>query len=426
MKNINIAVVGAGISGISTANELKKYGYKVDIFEAQKDVGGRVSLSSFDLERIIIGGENIGNGYSTFKNLCSDYGINNFEKYNLSIEAIGREKKITINKEKKIKTIINLLSIMSLKDILKIRKMILAIKKFPENSFLGGSYFKKYNNEVISSVFSKKYIDYILRNLVLINNAAEADEIYMNTFGTNLSMLLDEYKHIKDEEKHIFEVFDQKPFVHKKAKVISLWYENNILQGIILEGNHKYKYDGVVISTTALDASKILSKTNEKLSVQLNRIRYFPMAMIIAKYEKNYFPKNINSYTFPKDSLLSNVGVYSSKKRNYLRYTIAGRKGRDILKHTSDIVSLLNDSEKELYKYLSIIIDNRIDFTGRVTRQIAYAPNHQEVLDQINLLIEDNKGLYLAGDYIYGASLEGCSRSGVRAAKNIQNYIKNN
>lgn len=44
-KSPNVAVIGAGFSGLSCANVLKQSGANVTIFEARDRVGGRVRLS---------------------------------------------------------------------------------------------------------------------------------------------------------------------------------------------------------------------------------------------------------------------------------------------------------------------------------------------------------------------------------------------
>ncbi len=41
--NKNIAVVGAGIAGLTAAYYLKKFGYSVTVYEAANRVGGRMT-----------------------------------------------------------------------------------------------------------------------------------------------------------------------------------------------------------------------------------------------------------------------------------------------------------------------------------------------------------------------------------------------
>lgn len=43
IKSKNIAVVGAGISGLTAAYYLKKFGYAVTVYEASHRVGGRMT-----------------------------------------------------------------------------------------------------------------------------------------------------------------------------------------------------------------------------------------------------------------------------------------------------------------------------------------------------------------------------------------------
>jgi len=413
-----VAVIGAGISGIATAHELRKKDFHVDIFEKDNFVGGRIARSTLDNYPITIGGENIGKSYKNFRNFCSDMGINSFEKYELNLSIISREKKININKKNKFKLISNLVKLLSFDDFKKVEMMFFAIKLNRNNAFLSGKFFEKYPDVNIESFFSKDYTDYILRFITIVNNAAETDEIYLETLGTNLSMSIDTYEHLKDTPTDIFMKFSDNQNIFLEEEVTSLWYENSVFKGII-SNNKKIEYDAVVLATTAISASKILEKTNKILSDRLKNVRYFPVAMIIVKYETATFPKDINSYVFPKDSFLSNVGIYGLEKYEYIRYTFSGRTARSLFEKEISIEELVQIAENEFFKHTSIKLPNRVGFTGKITKQTAYAIHHKEFLKNIQLDLLNNKEIYLAGDYLESASIEGCYRSGMFTAQEI-------
>ncbi|OZA19007.1 MAG: protoporphyrinogen oxidase, partial [Thiotrichales bacterium 17-46-47] len=42
MKNVDYVIIGAGLSGLSTAWYLKQAGFSVQVLEAQEDIGGRI------------------------------------------------------------------------------------------------------------------------------------------------------------------------------------------------------------------------------------------------------------------------------------------------------------------------------------------------------------------------------------------------
>ncbi len=55
-KGIKVGVIGGGLAGLSTAFELRKLGFDITIFEAEKDrIGGRVYTYYFDKEKTLYG-----------------------------------------------------------------------------------------------------------------------------------------------------------------------------------------------------------------------------------------------------------------------------------------------------------------------------------------------------------------------------------
>lgn len=57
-----IVVIGAGLSGLTTAYRLNTYGFNVDVYEARNRTGGRVLTASIDNQLIELGGQNILDG----------------------------------------------------------------------------------------------------------------------------------------------------------------------------------------------------------------------------------------------------------------------------------------------------------------------------------------------------------------------------
>ena len=54
---MKIAIVGAGISGVCAANLLAQEGFKVDVFEKSRGLGGRLTTKRLDWAHIDIGAQ---------------------------------------------------------------------------------------------------------------------------------------------------------------------------------------------------------------------------------------------------------------------------------------------------------------------------------------------------------------------------------
>lgn len=57
-----VVVIGAGLSGLTTAYRLKQHGFDVEVYEARQRVGGRVFSAELDGHIIELGGQNIYDG----------------------------------------------------------------------------------------------------------------------------------------------------------------------------------------------------------------------------------------------------------------------------------------------------------------------------------------------------------------------------
>ena len=82
-----IAIVGAGISGLTAGYELKKKGFDVIVFEKEPLVGGRMSTRVKDGFHFDIGADHLCNLYTHMQVYCKEFGINwermRFDKYGI-------------------------------------------------------------------------------------------------------------------------------------------------------------------------------------------------------------------------------------------------------------------------------------------------------------------------------------------------------
>jgi monoamine oxidase len=76
LKDINIAIIGGGIAGLTAAHFLKKAGFQPTIYEATKRTGGRVMSATGLLAEGItteLGGEFIDSSHTDMLNLCKEF-----------------------------------------------------------------------------------------------------------------------------------------------------------------------------------------------------------------------------------------------------------------------------------------------------------------------------------------------------------------
>lgn len=423
MNRYNIAVIGSGISGLATAYELHSRGYNVTVFEKDLSIGGRLGTQKLREKDVSLGGKNIGKKYVEFRRMCRELHEDNFEKFGLN--STSSNTSLRIDKDRPFKSLLSILSHIPFSDILKMLPMIQAIKQDRENAYLSGPYFKTLKNKdtLLSDLFSEKSILGIIRPLVVRNNGAEANELNLETFGTNLAMVLDSYEQFTDGPQRLFKKLSDIITMRVNTQVSSLYVKDGVSKGVILQDGSKELFDSIVIATTADIASQLLKPVHSKLSKVLEKIRYNPVGILVAEYPADVFTTEQRAFIFPPDHHLSNAGAYGMNELNIVRYTFSGKTSHDFLASEPSSEELLRIAQQEFTEHTGITLPKPLKAkTGTVLSSglSAYSKNHTHTLSEIRENLSEISDLYLAGDYIEGVSIEACYRSGLNVAKEIQ------
>lgn len=416
------AVIGSGISGLSAAYELQSRGYDVTVFEKEPSVGGRLSSSKLGKKDVSLGGKNIGKKYVQFRRMCRELHVDDFEKFGLN--STSSNSSLRIDKDRPLKSLLSILTNIPLSDIFKMLPMIRAIKRDRENAYLSGPYFKGLNTKstLLTEVFSEKTVLGIIRPLVVRNNGAEAEELTLETFGTNLAMVLDSYEQFTDGPAKLFEKLSGLVTIRLGSTVSALHVEDDTLKGVIMEDGSKELFDSVVVATTADAASRIVRSANAELSETLDKVRYNPVGILVAEYPTDVFTTEQRAFIFPPQNNLSNAGAYGMNDLNIVRYTFSGKTSRDFLASGPSSEELLEVAEKEFTDHTKITLPQPLKAKVGLLLSSglsAYSSNHTDTLKEIMTGLSKSSGLYLAGDYLEGVSIEACYRSGLNAAEAI-------
>ena len=75
MKSKHVAVIGAGITGLTAAYRLSELGHNVEVFEASNRVGGSIKTESFGAARVDIGPSGVLASRQSVVDLVRDLGL---------------------------------------------------------------------------------------------------------------------------------------------------------------------------------------------------------------------------------------------------------------------------------------------------------------------------------------------------------------
>jgi len=79
--DVDVVVVGAGLSGLAAARDLQRRGFSVRVFEAMDRVGGRVASATVDGAHVDLGGTFVGPGQDRIIALADEAGVSRYATY---------------------------------------------------------------------------------------------------------------------------------------------------------------------------------------------------------------------------------------------------------------------------------------------------------------------------------------------------------
>ena len=129
----------------------------------------------------------------------------------------------------------------------------------------------------------------------------------------------------------------------------------------------------------------------------------------------------MRALVFPAGEPLSNAGAYGPDERHIVRYTFSGAAARGLLASAPQIEQLLDRAEQTLSNYIPVNRGERVAFVGKTMSVglCAYAFDHSSFAARLQAELSRIEGLELTGDYLEGASIEGCFRASLAAAGRV-------
>jgi len=155
---------------------------------------------------------------------------------------------------------------------------------------------------------------------------------------------------------------------------------------------------------------------------ELRQIRYFPAAVVLARYSRPAFTDDVRALVLPADSPLSNVGAYGRTRLDVARWTFSGRAARPLLEPGLDAEAMLADAERRVAPFLPLDPGTRGPWAVRSWEHAlcGYSRHHAGRLERIERGTAAVAGLALTGDWWRGVSLEGCFRGAVDRVSSLE------
>ncbi|MFQ5527229.1 MAG: protoporphyrinogen/coproporphyrinogen oxidase [Thermoanaerobaculia bacterium] len=423
------AVVGGGVSGIAAAHYLQKAGLQVELLERGSQLGGRVGSCKLGDRWLDFGGKNIGRNYHLFREFTSALGDNPYEYFGINSSQVRDGRIVTFDSSRRWSTLLGLLRQCSPADLVRFARLCLRVKRHENNGYLGSPYFnalaERLDQRPAGEYFGAEFCRRLLRPMTVRMNGAEPDEVFMGNMGSNIRMILDSYDQLELGMSRVIDQFAATVKVRPGARVESLVMRNGRLSGLRIAsangGNEEREYAGVVLALRAPEAAPVLETHAAELAELLREVRYFPVALVLARYRREIFSPEVRALVFGDDEVLSNAGVYGIDDLDVVRYTFSGRAARALLADESDPEAWLGRGEEALNRYVPVNESERLGFVSQHWRRglCAYTPYYPRFEARMRSSLAGLPGVFLTGDYIRGASIEACFRAAKECASKV-------
>jgi oxygen-dependent protoporphyrinogen oxidase len=415
------AVVGGGWSGIAAAWYLHLDGYQVTLYDQGRTLGGRSASAHLGDRSVTLGGKNIGGKYSLFREFVAALGTDGFENFGINSSRIDNGKLRTVDGGSKLRAVLGFLRRTPPADALRLLRLIRLIRASDDNKFLRGPGFtalaRRGGDLPMDGFFGPYLRSQLIRPMTVRMNAAEPDEVFIGSFGTNLGMLMDRFDQLTAGFESTFDAFSALVNTQLRTHVRRILTEDGAAVGIevLPEGGTvaQHAADVVVVALPSWDAAVLVEPLSTPLADTLREIQYFPAAVAMAEYAHPVFTEQVRALVFPPESPLSNAGAYGVDDRHIVRYTFSGRAARTFLGEDPDAMALVKMGEAELTRYIPVPARTRQHIVAVHWQHglCAYGRNHDERLSRIDDEVSRLPGLTLTGDYVQGASIEACFRA---------------
>ncbi|UGT62749.1 FAD-dependent oxidoreductase [Nocardia asteroides] len=419
------AVVGAGISGIAAAWELHKAGYQVDLLEQDDVAGGRFGVARLGDRPVMMGGKNLGKKYSALRGFLAQMGDPKLEPFGINTSRVVDGELLTIDsKQGPLQRLAGLRRMAPLTDLAKLFNLARQVRSKEENRFLGSQAFTRIaaaaDHKPLSEHFGSRIVHNMFRAMTVRMNGAEPDEVYLGTFGTNLTMIMDTYDQLTESIDPVIAALSKQITIKTGTRVQRLVVHDGSVTGLEISERGgpvtAHPYDGVVIAAPAYAAAEIVKADLPALAGLLLDVRYFPAAVVLVEYDRPVFGMDVRAVVMD-DGPCSNAGVYGIHDLHIVRYTFSGRHARPT-PSPEQLEEWIDQAEEQLLALLPARGVRRVRSVGKVweAAYCAYVPFHGSFLDDVRARVGTVGGLALAGDYLRGAPIESCFRSGTEAA----------
>ncbi len=443
---MNIAIIGGGISGLSTAFYIKKYMPEADItiFEKENHLGGKMNTTNKDGFLV----EEGSNGFLSNKpdtlelvklSKCEDILLKSSDEARLRFIYDGSLEVLPESPGAFIKT-----PLLSLKGKLRVAYEIFAKpKKDDSDESLQEFGYRRVGKEM-TDVFLDAMVAGIYASTPAKISAPAAFPLVVNLekkYGSLFKGMLAKKKKEAGPGGVLMSLKGGvSTFIERLQKAMDVNIVKNTDITTIKKFEERYrvigknldmKFDKIILSTPAFESAKILRSLSPEIADRLNDIEYSPISIVGLGYDNlNHDLKGFGLLATTRANqdvlgVLWDSSIFLDrvpKGKKLLRAMIGGQRSPQLaLKSDEELIKLATNGVKN-----TMGIDKKAD-TFYVKRWEKGIPNykvgHLSNVNKIFEMLKNYEGIYLNSNAYRGIGLNDCVSNSKKCAKEVTKKI---
>jgi len=424
-----IAIVGAGISGLTAGHELKKAGFDVTVYEKESRVGGRMSTRVKDGFHFDIGADHLCNLFTRMQTYCRAFGIP-WEKMRFNAYGIIKRHRVV-----PLTNGIGLLSKLRLVWLTKTMPLIEELFDFNliathdrENASRHamrhlGREAHDYYVDGFTSAYQFHHADELsAAPLLAVLNSLKRDGPLWDLHRTNGGMIA-----LPNAlAKHLN--------VKTSTEVVSIsTTDKGVL--ITLADQSTHPFDAVIVTAPAPLALKLIANPTPETKSLLEQTKFAATISLAFRAQKDLAPKK--GVTWIPSAESSIVSSYSNQAMKGADCIVGEESLVSVWLHESAALSLMKKTDEEISAIvraeLARVTDWLPDPNALALHDLQrwdyampkFGLGHQR---RVKRYLETHQGenrLYLCGDYLNALWTEGALRFGQRLAERLKTDLGN-
>lgn len=440
MRSKRIAVIGAGIAGLSAAYELKKLGFDVVVFEKNAHPGGRMSTRTTSGLPFDLGADFMIDGwYSLLQSYAEELGV----EWVLSEQ--GSKPRVIRGGVPYYIDILGPKEVLSFK-LLSFRARVSFLIFLARVKFFSGKldFFDLTKNpesleevsagEYIRTKVHKEVYDYIGDPFVSIMQFHRADEISSSALFSFIQAMMDVSRKFRVSYTPggmgmIPRALAEKLGVRYGIDIISVAPKDGRVE--VVHGRGADIFDAVIVATTGNATQKLLKLQSPSLQKMLAELKYASTMTVGFMIPADLFPDNahLNYVPFVENQVVSG---YDNTVRKSKAAVKEGRSVMTVYLHEEAAKKYWNTPNTELFEIVKEeLLKVCPDAQTRAREVEAFdverwshaMPKFTGAYSKtVRAFLKDGQGdnnIFLVGDYLNSPWTEGAARLGKRTALKI-------